>query len=202
LRPEVDKPLVAESQPGIDLALEQARAGNTSGFETLFRTYASAVFGYLRARGVSDPEDLANEVFLRAFRNIHTMQGDGERFRSWLFAIAHNAAVDQARRRVRRPAEATLDENSAVAGGDVESEAMARLERDHVRRLLATLAPDQRDVLLLTIVGDLSISQTAAVLDKSYEAVKALQRRAIAALRRQLVPREGVPRSSPRTFTG
>jgi RNA polymerase sigma factor (sigma-70 family) len=179
---------------GIDLALEAARAGDSSGFDALFRAHANAVFGYLRARGVSDPEDLANEVFLRAFRNIHTMQGDATRFRSWLFGIAHNAAVDDVRRRRRRPAESPLDEQAALAGGDVESEAITRLQSELVRELLGQLAPDQRDVLLLRVVADLSVSQTAAVLDKSYEAVKALQRRGIAALRRQLAASEGVPR--------
>jgi RNA polymerase sigma factor (sigma-70 family) len=185
---------VNESPSGIDLALDQARAGDSRGFETLFRAHANAVFGYLRARGVSDPDDLANEVFVRAFRNIHTMHGDGDRFRSWLFGIAHNAAVDDLRRRRRRPVESPLGEEHAIAGGDVESEAIARLQSDLVRRTLSELAPDQRDVLLLRVIGDLSVSQTAAVLDKSYEAVKALQRRGIAALRRRLEASPGVPR--------
>ena len=48
---------------------------------------------------MSDPESLANEVFVRAFRTLHTFEGDGERFRSWLFTIARNAAIDDARRR-------------------------------------------------------------------------------------------------------
>jgi RNA polymerase sigma factor (sigma-70 family) len=186
--------VVIESPVGIDLALDRARKGDPRGFEALFRTHANAVFGYLRARGVSDPEGLANEVFVRAFRNIHTVHGDGARFRSWLFGIAHNAAVDDLRRRRRRPAESPLGEDLAVAGGNVESEAIASLQSDLVRRILGELAPDQRDVLLLRVIGDLSVSQTAAVLDKSYEAVKALQRRGIAALRRRLEANEGVPR--------
>jgi RNA polymerase sigma factor (sigma-70 family) len=147
----------------------------------------------LRARGVADPEDLANEVLLRAFRNIHTLQGDADRFRSWLFGIAHNAAVDEHRRRRRRPLETKLEDHPSRSGGDVEDEALARLQSDYVRQLLGRLAPDQRDVLLLRVMADLSVSQTAAVLDKSYEAVKALQRRGIAALRRELHATEGIP---------
>jgi len=67
------------------------------------------------------------------------------------------------------------------------------LARERVRRLLDQLSPDQRDVLVLRIVADLSVEQTAAVVGKSYEAVKALQRRGLASLKRGLLADEGVP---------
>jgi RNA polymerase sigma factor (sigma-70 family) len=177
----------------LDLALQRAREGDARGFDELYRAHAGAVAGYLRARNVSDPDDLANEVFLRAFRTVHTVQGDASRFRSWLFGIAHNAAIDEARHRRRQPVQQTLRAEHSDVGGDVEDEALRHIESDLVRTLLESLAPDQRDVLLLRVVGDLSVAQTAAVVDKSYEAVKALQRRGLAALRRTLQDREGVP---------
>ena len=177
----------------LDVALEHARAGEARGFDVLYQAHAVAVVGYLRARHVGDADDLANEVFLRAFRTIHTVQGDADRFRSWLFGIARNAAIDDARHRRRRLVESTLDAPLAAVGGDVEAEALARLERERVHRLLDGLAPDQRDVLLLRVIGDLSVAQTAAVVGKSYEAVKALQRRGLAALQRALRAEQGVP---------
>jgi RNA polymerase sigma factor (sigma-70 family) len=185
---------MSESSDRLDTALDQARAGDSRGFDTLFRAYGGSVAGYLRARQVHDPDDLANEVFLRAFRSIHTVRGNSDRFRSWLFGIAHNAAVDDARRRRRRVRETTLDGSHNVAGGDVEAEAAAELERVRVQAMLDDLAPDQRDVLLLRVVGDLTVADTAAVLGKSYEAVKALQRRGLAALRRQIEAGAGVPK--------
>jgi RNA polymerase sigma factor (sigma-70 family) len=177
----------------LDLALQRAREGDARGFDELYRAHAGSVAGYLRARNVSDPDDLANEVFLRAFRTVHTVQGDASRFRSWLFGIAHNAAIDEARHRRRQPVQQTLRAEHSDVGGDVEDEALRHIESDLVRTLLESLAPDQRDVLLLRVVGDLSVAQTAAVVDKSYEAVKALQRRGLAALRRTLQDREAVP---------
>ena len=185
---------MGEWSDDLDHALNLVRAGDSRGFDVLFRAHSSAVVGYLRARQVNDADDLANEVFVRAFRSIHTLKGDADRFRTWLFGIAHNAAVDDARHRGRRPREHSLDAASDVGGGDVESEALAQIDQALVRRLLDDLAPDQRDVLLLRVVGDLSVAQTAAVVNKSYEAVKALQRRGIAALRRNLEASEGVPK--------
>ena len=171
----------------VDRALDRARAGDERGFDVLFRATGASVVGYLRSRNVSDPDGVANEVFLRAFRSIHTFTGDGARFRSWLFTIAHNAAIDDARRRRRRINETSLDTSADPAGGDVEDDVDASLAHDRVEALLDRLSPDQRDVIALRIIADLSVDQTAAVLDKSYEAVKALQRRGLASLRRALL---------------
>jgi len=184
---------VTTSRGSLDGALEQARAGSERGFDELFRATGAAVAGYLRARGVRDPDGAANDVFVRAFRTLHTFEGDGERFRSWLFTIAHNAAIDDARRRSRRVVEVSLAAAPDPTGGNVEFDAVARLAHERVHTLLALLSPDQRDVLLLRVVGDLSVEETAAALGKSYEAVKALQRRGLAALRRALSSEEGVP---------
>ena len=160
----------------------------------LFRATGASVVGYLRVRHVEDPDGLANEVFVRAFRMIHTFQGGGARFRSWLFTIAHNAAIDDARRRRRRPTETPLGDAGEPAGGDVEADIAAALGNDRVHALLDLLSPEQREVIALRVVADLSVEQTAAVVDKSYEAVKALQRRGLATLRRTLSDPEGVPR--------
>jgi RNA polymerase sigma factor (sigma-70 family) len=185
---------VVDPDMDLDVAVDRARASDASGFDVLFRVFGPSVAGYLRARNVSDPDGLANDVFLRAFRTIHTFRGDGARFRSWLFTIAHNTAIDDARRRRRRIAESPLERAPDPPGGDVETEVMARLARERVDALLSGLSEDQRDVLVLRVVAGLSVEETAAVLGKSYEAVKALQRRGLAALRRAISLGEGVPR--------
>jgi RNA polymerase sigma-70 factor (ECF subfamily) len=187
----------------LDSALESARAGEARGYEALFHALGGSVAAYLRARSVSDPDDLANEVFLRAFRTLHTFRGDGERFKSWLFTIAHHAAIDDKRRRARRVAEVPLPDRNgdtpADAGGDVEREALAAMAGDRIRALLDQLSPDQRDVLLLRVVGDLSAEQTAETLGKTYEAVKALQRRGLATLRRLMPAPEPDPEPENRS---
>jgi RNA polymerase sigma-70 factor (ECF subfamily) len=184
---------VSEPDDELGAAIEAARAGNPRGFETLFRAFGASVAGYLRAHSTSDPDGLANDVFLRAFRTIATFQGDAAGFRSWLFTIAHHAAVDDARRRKRRVKEVPLERAPDETGGDVEAEVLANLAHERVHALLSALSPDQRDVLLLRIVADLSVSDTAEILGKSFEAVKALQHRALGALRRSISSRGAVP---------
>jgi RNA polymerase sigma factor (sigma-70 family) len=118
---------------------------------------------------------------LAAWEHVGGFQGTGGQFRSWIFAIAHNQVVDHHR---RRREEQPLDRvASRRAADDTEAEAISRITEDELPRALAELAPAQRQVLLLRVVADLSIEQTAAVLGRNTGAVKALQHRAIEAAR-------------------
>jgi len=152
----------------------------------LYDTYAGRVFGYLRAQGADEPEDLTSEVFLRVFDRLPQFSGDEPNFRSWLFTIAHRILIDDARRRQRRPQTIALvaDVESRLSG-DVEHEALANVGAEWADELLATLPPDQRAVVALRVTADLSLEQVARILDKRVGAVKALQHRALAALRRR-----------------
>ncbi len=78
-----------------------------------------------------------------------------------------------------------------TCGGNVEDDALRRMSGDRVRSLVETLAPDQRDVILLRMVSDLTVDSIADILGKSPGAVKALQRRGLGALREKVGP--GVP---------
>jgi RNA polymerase sigma-70 factor (ECF subfamily) len=179
----------------LERALMRARAGDARGFDALFRTFGGAVAGYVRARKVDDPEGIANDVFVRAFRTIDRFEGDIDDFRTWLFTIAHNAAIDEARRRRRRFVETPLEAapEPSTDGEVVDATVDSRLARERVDALFAQISPDQRDVLMLRVIGDMTVAQTAQVLGKGDEAVKALQRRGLAALRRAISGSEGVP---------
>ena len=173
--------------------LSAAQSGAGWAFEVLYGTFAPAVAGYLRAQG-AEADDLASEVFLRVFRDLGSFSGTEGQFRSWVFTIAHARLIDErARLRRRVPlARNGLDGASETAGGNVEDDVLGRLAEARVRELCAGLAPDQRDVLLLRLVADLTVEQVAATLEKTVGATKALQRRGLAGLRRE-IERKGVP---------
>ena len=178
--------------------LAAARDGAPWALERMFSALAPAVTGYLRVQGSVEPEDLTSEVFVAILRNLRNFQGDEAGFRAWVFTIAHRRLLDERRRRARRPppepltdAAEALAPNSPAAV-DVEGAVERSLGVERVRALCERLVPDQRDVLLLRLLGDLSIEQIAGTLGKSNGAVKALQRRGLAAVGR-LLEREGVP---------
>ena len=147
--------------------------------------------GYLRVQGAAEPEDLTSEVFERAFSALGGFSGGEAQFRSWVFTIAHHRLTDERRRLARRPVRADAGPPE-MAAGDVEEDALRQLATERVRRLCDGLAPDQRDVLLLRMVAAMTVEDIAKALGKSPGAVKALQRRGLAALRRQM-ERQGVP---------
>ena len=178
-----------------DSVLTAARAGGEWAWARIYDDLAPTVLGYLRARGATEPDDLVGEVFLQVVRDLGTFDGDERSFRAWVFTVAHNRLLDEARTQSRRPVAPVGPETlqEALGTGDVEDDAFARLGAARVRELVGRLSPDQQDALLLRVLADLSVDGIAAVMGKRPGAVKALQRRALANLRKEIL-REGVPR--------
>jgi RNA polymerase sigma factor (sigma-70 family) len=175
-----------EDPTSLDL-IEAAKRGSEPAWEQIYRSLAGPVTGYLRSRGASDPEDLSSEVFLQVARDLHRFSGDKDKFRSWVFVIAHRRLIDARRKASRRPvlaegAVGQVDER----GGDVEEEVMSNLGTDWMTEVFESLTDEQQRVLSLRIIADLSLEDTAAVMGKRVGAIKALQRRALGAVRTRL----------------
>jgi RNA polymerase sigma factor (sigma-70 family) len=172
--------------------LAAAQTGAEWAWAALYRDLAPSVLGYLRVRGAVDPEDLTGEVFFQVVRGLGGFSGDEVNFRAWVFTIAHHRLVDDRRGRARRPVETVADiPETARRSGNAEDEALDALSSERVRRTIGRLAPDQCDVLLLRVVGELTVAEVAQTMGKSAGAVKALQRRGLARIERELA-KEGV----------
>ena len=175
---------------GFEEVLAAAGQGSAWAFSRLYEWLVPSVAGYVRAQSATDPEDVTSEVFLAAFSTLGSFSGTEAQFRSWVFTIAHRRIIDDRRARTRRPPPQSLEVEGAGghrgATGSAEDEALRAMGVERVREVLQKLAPDQRDVIALRVIADLSVDQTAAALGKQPGAVKALQRRALASLRRQL----------------
>jgi RNA polymerase sigma-70 factor, ECF subfamily len=172
--------------------LESARQGSEAAWQELYKGLAPVVLGYLRANGSPDPEDVLSEVFLQVARDIGTFEGDERGFRSWVFTIAHHRLIDARRHSARRPVDLSAEPPEPGDRADDAAEvALNKIGIEEVNRVLAALSEDQRAVLLLRIVGDLSIEDVAKAVGKRPGAVKALQRRGLAAVKRELT-RKGV----------
>ncbi|MGH9210493.1 MAG: RNA polymerase sigma factor [Acidimicrobiales bacterium] len=173
--------------------LAAARRGEGWARERIFVALAPVVAGYLRGRGSVEPDDLTSEVFVGVLRNLEDFEGDEERFRSWVFTIAYRRLLDERRRLWRRPVFEPLEDAPELpAPDDVEGAVGGSLASEQVRALCQRLVPDQRDVLLLRLLGRLTVDEIAVALGKSSGAVKSLQRRGFVAIGR-IIEREGVP---------
>jgi RNA polymerase sigma factor (sigma-70 family) len=176
-----------------DVVAPAARAGAPWALERIYAVLSPAVAGLFRAQGIDDSDDLTSEVFVGVLRNLAWFDGDAKSFRSWVFTIAYRRLADERRHQARRPPAVPLaDRPEPAAADDVYTEVERSLATERVRALCDRLAPAQRDVLLLRILGDLTVDQVAGVLGRSRGAVKALQRRGYARIASLLEP-QGVP---------
>jgi len=175
---------VAGSEPeAVRNLVERLKGGDAEAAASLYRLYADPLYRYFVYQ-TRDPDlaaDLTSEVFLRMLENIGRYNHRGIPFRAWLFKIAHNLVIDHYRERAKRaPGEADLPEPGT------EDPEPAEVDRDRLVAALNRLTAEQRQVVLLRFIEDLDIKEVAAILGKTEGAVKALQHRAIAALRRLL----------------
>lgn len=142
--------------------------------------YAPAVLGYLRGQGVPDAEDVLSEVFLQVARSLPRFRGSDDEVRPWVFTIARHRAIDDHRRRRRRPAP------TDAAVPDVADQPAPEAPDPALLRALGRLTPDQREVITLRFVADLSLDDVAAITGRSAGAVKSMQHRALEQLARIL----------------
>lgn len=171
--------------------VERARAGSEEAWGLLYDYLHRPLLGYLRLRGVSDPEDALGEVFLRLAGGLGRFRGDLKALRGYAFTIALNYARDNARRRAVRPDLAFFapDDVEHVAGRgsrvalSAEDEALVSVSLVDLREVFDALTPDQRHALYLRFIADQSIADTAEAMGVSRGAVKQLQRRALDTMR-------------------
>lgn len=160
--------------------VEQIRAGRHGAFRDLVRRYERQVAHliYLSLGRPEDVEDLSQEVFLRVYHALPRLQPQRSLF-SWIYRIASNVVIDEARRRKFRnmlSLEFLAVEKRKDAAGGSDHDPSLHAERSEVQTAvhaaIRALAPDQRLVVLLREYEDLSYDEIAEVLNISVPAVK------------------------------
>ncbi len=166
--------------------IERARSGDRAAFAQIYDRYAKPLYRYIYFRvGDADlAEDLQSEVFLRAFESLDRYEDRGWPFSAWLYRIARDRTIDMLRRRRFRQTVPLESWSGACEGPD--HEVTARLDYEELRRHLCSLTDDQRQVIYLRFMANLSVQEVALRLGRSEGAVKALQHRGLQSLARRL----------------
>ncbi len=175
--------------------VEQAKAGDDRAFDALMGRYKLPVinFVYRMIGDASEAEDVAQEVFVDAYRTIRkpAFHRTTAQFSTWLFQVARNAALDSLRRRKRHPTESlsALEENGAMLAGAVRTAHEQSVGSETAQKIAAAVAllpEDQRTALILSEYEDRSYAEIAAVLNCSLKSVEARLYRAKHILRERL----------------
>jgi RNA polymerase sigma-70 factor (ECF subfamily) len=172
--------------------LHRARSLDNAALGEIFDIYYPLLYRYIyhHVHHRTTAEDLTAEVFTRMLEQLADGRGPARHLNAWLYRVAHNLVVDESRRQVYRDHD-PLDEGTALAEGNVEAKTEMALWRPRAQAALAQLTPNQRAVLILRYLEGYENREVSRILQTSVGAVKALQHRALAAMRRHL-ERSGV----------
>lgn len=177
------------SPPPIDPEAEalalRAATRDLAAWAVIFESHWHAVYRFVRYR-VGSPEiaeDIAAQVFETGFANSHRFDYQGVPVEGWLIGIARNLVRDHIKKVARRGIHENIDERHDAPEDDIAE--LAGIRND-LAAALACLTPDQRQVIALRFLHDRPVAETAAHMGRSEEAVKTLQRRALAAMQRAL----------------
>lgn len=172
--------------------LKQAIAGDTAAFGDLYERYLDDIYHYVfyRVNGRQQAEDLAEGIFLRAWQALDSNPPREVPFRLWLYRIAHNTVVDYYRTRQEQVGlEAAAQVPDPIEGPEA---LVARQERANaLKEAMRQLKEDHQEVLICRFIVGLSHAETAVVMTRTEEAVRALQYRAVGSLRNLLITQGG-----------
>ena len=166
-----------------------AARGDREAAARLFDELYPRVFRYAMSRVhiEHEAEDVASETFARALRDLDRFKWRGGGFEAWLFRIASNLVIDHYRRTGREsPREEASELADAPTIDDPESRLLQGEMAGELGALVATLSPEQQEVLSLRFAAGLSTEETASAMKKRPNAVRQLQFRALESLRRKM----------------
>jgi len=170
--------------------IEGALNGSLQAWETLVRRYESRVFNFsLRLTGNRDDAmDLMQDVFLGVYRNLDRFRGDAQ-FSSWMFRIAHNKAIDLARRRYASPVQ-DMDTDQLPEPGSLQDSPQVLLMQEQgnksIQALMESLGPELRLLVELKVFQEMTFEDIAELQDVSANTVKTRFYSAMKKLRNKL----------------
>jgi RNA polymerase sigma-70 factor (ECF subfamily) len=166
--------------------VRRVRANDPLAFDELYSRYSPRIFGYLFQRlngNAEEAEDLTADVFTKVYEKIDGFQPQGAPLSAWVFRIAHNRLIDSVRRRPRQT-HVTLDDAPELTSGPVFGGINQQVAMDQIKAGLTRLTNEQRQVIVLRFLEGKSLAETAAIVGRNDDAVKKLQARGLASLRR------------------
>jgi RNA polymerase sigma-70 factor (ECF subfamily) len=166
-----------------DAAIAEAARSDPHAFGELYERYYARVYRYVyhRLGNPADAEDVTGLVFMKALEALSTYEPRRNGFAPWLFRITRNAVIDHYRRRRHMSSIDDLEHRSGEV--DPVADVLVGEQREELRGLVQCLSDEQRDVVLMRYVADLSFAEIAATLKKNEPAVRMLLHRGLRKLK-------------------
>ena len=170
-----------------DRVLDGLRNLDQQAIGAIYDQYFSEIYRYVLYR-IGDPtlaEDIASDVFVRLLEAAQSGRPPQTNLKGWLIGTASHIVTDHLRKKYRRPEE-EISESMPDRGPSLTAEVDQREQNRAVNDAYDQLTPEQQHVLALRFGQGYSLEETATLMNKNVNAVKALQFRALAALQREV----------------
>jgi RNA polymerase sigma-70 factor (ECF subfamily) len=167
--------------------VDAARRGEEWAVEALYRTHYDTIYKYVlyRLGSLNAAEDVVSKVFLGMVSSLPRFEWQGRPFVAWLYAIAQKQVAHHFRSEAKSPLAVELEaaENMVADTLGPDASVEDRERRVRLSQALRMLPDSQREVVLLRLVMQLSLAETAASTGRSEGAIKQLQLRGLATLK-------------------
>lgn len=169
--------------------IQRASQGDAEAFGKLYDAHLDTIYRYVRYKvgSQAEAEDLTGQIFLKAWEAMPRYQWREIPFSHWLMRLARNAVIDYYR---TTRSHGELEEQITAQDPDPQGEYLRRERIERLEVAIRQLPEDQRTVIVLRFVEGMEYPQVAAIMGKSLGALRVIQHRALAALRR-ILEREG-----------
>jgi RNA polymerase sigma-70 factor, ECF subfamily len=171
--------------------LKRAASGDFEAFGEIYTMYLDRIYRYVfyQVKDKMVAEDLTEEIFVKAWTAIKAYKGERLSFSTWLYRIAHNHIIDHF-----RTAQPHISLDGEALGyakilgniADPEQDVENRLTQQEVLELVSCLRPAQRQIIILKFIEGLDNREIEQITNKRQGAIRVMQMRALATLRRRL----------------
>ncbi len=174
---------------GVRNLVKKAKGHDPDAFGLLYDEYVDQIFRYVyyKVGNFAESQDLTGQTFLKAFENIDSYEMRDVAFSSWLYRIAHNLVVDYFRKESKRESVPLEEQPPAPSNrGNPVDMVMAEMDSERLYKAMKKLTHNQREVLVLKFIDNLSNSHVSEIMGISVGAVKSTQKRGLLSLNRIL----------------
>lgn len=169
---------------------EKAKQGDRAAFGEIYNSYYTPIYRYVfyRIKNIQDSEDITHEVFLKALRAMDRFSLKKVSPLAFFYTIARNTLIDKYRTRREETVEEDFFDTIASSHPKPSDEVSTSEDIGHVRRAIASLPDEQKDVVMMRALGELSYSEIAKIHKKTEQAIRQIYSRGLKALKGILGP--------------
>lgn len=183
----------SDARPGLStfvLSPQRPRLLASTIFAQMYNCYRNKIYKYIYSKiGIGpEAEDLTAQVFMKAWQAIDRYRWTERPFSAWLYRIAHNLVVDYYRTHNETVSLDDLPFEPETGAEPLDLATLRNLRADALRQAIAQLTDGQQQVIVLKFLEGYSTRETARIIRKDTGAVRALQHRALAMLKRVCEP--------------